>query len=274
MPLKRQAELLGLSRSSVYYMRQPASDQDLMLMRRLDELHWQLSFYGSSQLANERHKKGQDVGRRDVVTLVRRVGIAALYRRPRTSNPVREATVHPYLLSGLAIERSNQVGASDITYLPTAHRFMYLAAIVHVASRKVLAFRLFNTKTADFCIKALNAAIARFSMPEIFNTDQGSQFMSDGCIKVLKDAASAISADGKSRWIDNVSIERLWRRVNYEEVQLQAYANGTKTQMPLARHFNSCNGRRSHQALRYSTLRKYSSMRLQPRSRSRPDDSS
>jgi putative transposase len=253
LPVTRQAELLDLSRSNVYYTPRPLSDRDLDLMRRIDELHLQLPFYGSRKLTRELQKEGHDVGRRHVVTLMRRMGIEAIYRRPRTSIPAREATIRPYLLGNLAINRPNQVWASDITYLPMAHGFLYLVAILDVASRKVLAFRLSNTLTADFCVEALEEALVKFGAPEIFNTDQGSQFTSDEWIKVLDDAGVAVSMDGKGRWIDNVFIERLWRSVKYEEVYLHGYTNGTEARTSLTKYFSFYNARRSHQALEYRT---------------------
>ena len=253
VPVTRQAELLDLSRSSVYYTPRPVCERDLVLMRRLDELHLELPFYGSRKLADALRREGHQVGRRHVATLMRRMGIEAQYRRPRTSIPARGAAIYPYLLSGLAIERPNQVWSSDISYLPMAHGFMYLVAILDVASRKVLAFRLSNTLTADFCVEALQEALAKFGRPEIFNTDQGSQFTSDEWIKVLKDAKVAISMDGKGRWIDNVFIERLWRSVKYEEVYLRAYTNGTEARTALTRYFSFYNARRSHQSLEYRT---------------------
>jgi putative transposase len=253
LPVTRQAELLDLSRSSVYYTPRPLSDRDLGVMRRLDELHLQLPFYGSRKLTRELQKEGHDVGRRHVVTLMRRMGMEVIYRRPRTSIPAREAAIRPYLLGNLTIDRSNQVWASDITYLPMAHGFLYLVAILDVASRKVLAFRLSNTLTADFCVEALQEALAKFGAPEIFNTDQGSQFTSEEWIKVLDDAGVAISMDGKGRWIDNVFIERLWRSVKYEEVYLHGYANGTEARTSLTKYFSFYNARRSHQALEYRT---------------------
>jgi putative transposase len=253
LPVKRQAELLGLSRSSVYYTPRPLSQRDLMLMRRIDELHLELPFYGSRKLADRLRREGHEVGRRHVATLMRRMGIEALYRRPRTSIPARGAAIYPYLLSGVSIERPNQVWASDITYLPMAHGFLYLVAILDVASRKVLAFRLSNTLTADFCVEALEEAIAKFGKPEIFNTDQGSQFTSEEWINVLKGSGIAISMDGKGRWIDNVFIERLWRSVKYEEVYLRAYTNGTDARMGLTRYFRLYNAVRSHQSLEYRT---------------------
>jgi putative transposase len=253
LPVTRQAELLDLSRSSVYYTPRPLSARDLQLMRRIDELHLELPFYGARKLARELRKEGHEVGRRHVTTLMRRMGIEAIYRRPRTSLPARGAAVYPYLLSGLAIERPQQVWSCDITYLPMAHGFLYLAAILDLHSRKVLSFRLSNTLTTDFCVEALDEALSKFGRPEIFNTDQGSQFTSDEWIQRLKDAGVAISMDGKGRWIDNVFIERLWRSVKYEEVYLHAYATGTEARTALTRYFRFYNARRSHQALDYRT---------------------
>jgi putative transposase len=253
VPVKRQAELLELSRSSVYYVARALPERDLALMRRLDELHLELPFFGSRKLADALRREGHEVGRRHVRTLMRRMGIEAQYRRPRTSIPARGAAIYPYLLSGLVIERPNQVWSSDITYLPMAHGFMYLVAILDVASRKVLAFRLSNTLTADFCVEALEEALRKFGAPEIFNTDQGSQFTSEEWTQTLKDADVAISMDGKGRWIDNVFIERLWRSVKYEEVYLHAYVSGTEARTGLTRYFSFYNARRSHQSLEYRT---------------------
>ena len=249
----RQAELLDLSRSSVYYTPRPLSERDLLLMRRLDELHLQIPFYGSRKLTRELRKEGHDVGRRHVTTLMHRMGIEVIYRKPRTSIPARGAAIHPYLLGHLTIERPNQVWASDITYLPMAHGFLYLVAILDVFSRKVLAFRLSNTLTADFCVAALQEALAKFGRPEIFNTDQGSQFTGEEWINVLKGAGIAISMDGKGRWIDNVFIERLWRSVKYEEVYLHGYQNGTEARTALTRYFSFYNARRIHQSFDYRT---------------------
>ena len=253
VPVKRQAQLLGLSRSSVYYVARPLPERDLLLMRRIDKLHLQWPFYGSRKLTRELRGEGHEVGRRHVVTLMRRMGIEAIYRRPRTSIPAPGAGIYPYLLSGLKIERPNQVWASDLTYLPMAHGFMYLVAIMDVASRKVLAFRLSNTMTTDFCVEALEEALAKFGRPEIFNTDQGTQFTSEEWTNTLKAAGVTISMDGKGRWIDNVFIERLWRSVKYEEVYLHAYDNGTEARSALTRYFNFYNTRRTHQALDYRT---------------------
>jgi putative transposase len=222
-------------------------------MRRIDELHLEHPFYGARRLAKQLKREGFEVGRLHVTTLMRRMGIEALYRRPRTSIAAREAKIYPYLLEGLAIERPNQVWSSDLTYLPMAHGFLYLVAILDVASRKVLSFRLSNTMTPDFCVDALSEAIARFGAPEILNTDQGSQFTSTAWTDVLKDAGVRISMDGKGRWIDNVFIERLWRSVKYEDIYLHAYENGREVQAGLTRYFEFYNRRRLHQAHEYHT---------------------
>ncbi|MGC1379699.1 MAG: IS3 family transposase [Candidatus Baltobacteraceae bacterium] len=253
VPVTRQAELLDLSRSSVYYAPRPLSARNLMLMRRIDELHLELPFFGSRKLADALQREGYKIGRRHVATLMRRMGIEALYRKPRTSIPARGATIYPYLLGNLTIERPGQVWASDITYLPMAHGFLYLVAILDVYSRKVLAWRLSNTMTADFCVEALEEALVKFGAPEIFNTDQGSQFTGEDWTGTLKRAGVAISMDGKGRWIDNVFIERLWRSVKYEEVYLHAYTNGTEARAGLTRYFSLYNARRSHQSLDYRT---------------------
>ncbi len=252
-PVQRQAQLLGLSRSSVYYLPRPVSARDLGLMRRIDELHLMAPFYGARKLTAQLRREGHQIGRRHVTTLMRRMGNEAIYRHPRTSIPARGASIFPYLLDSLAIDRPNQVWASDITYLPMAHGFMYLVAILDVASRKVLAFRLSNTLTADFCLAALEEALAKYGTPEIINTDQGAQFTSEGWIERLKARGVAISMDGKGRWIDNVFIERLWRSVKYEEVYLKAYAHGTEARQSLARYFAFYNAVRIHQVHEYRT---------------------
>jgi putative transposase len=253
LAVKRQAELLGLSRSCVYYRPRPVSERDLGLMRRIDELHLMAPFYGARKLAAQLRREGHEVGRRHVRSLMRRMGIEALYRRPRTSIPAREATIYPYLLGGSVSERPNHAWTSDITYLPMAHGFMYLVAILDVASRKVLAFRLSNTLTADFCVAALEEALAKFGSPEIFNTDQGAQFTSEAWIERLQAAGVAISMDGKGRWIDNIFIERLWRSVKYEEVYLHAYASGSEARESLTRYFAFYNAVRIHQIHEYRT---------------------
>jgi len=253
LPVRRQAELLGVSRSSVYYVSRSLPERDLVLMRRLDELHLAHPFLGSRKLTEQLQREGHAVGRRHVRTLMRRMGIETIFRKPRTSIPAREATVYPYLLGEVKIERANQVWASDITYLPMAHGFLYLVAILDVYSRKVLAWRLSNTLTADFCVEALAEALRAYGAPEIFNTDQGAQFTSDEWIATLKAAKIEISMDGKGRWIDNVFIERLWRSVKYEEVYLHGYANGTEARAGLSKYFAFYNAKRTHQSHEYKT---------------------
>jgi putative transposase len=251
--VKRQCELLGLNRTGVYYTPRPIPEEDLRLMRRIDELHLRWPFYGARRLARELSKEGHDVGRLHVGTLMRRMGIEARYRKPRTSIPAREGSIYPYLLGGLSIERANQVWSTDITYIPMAHGFLYLVAILDIASRKVLAWRLSNTLTTDFCLAALEEALAKFGVPEIFNSDQGSQFTSEDWLERLKATGCRISMDGKGRWIDNVFVERLWRSVKYEDVYLHAYQDGREARQRLIVYFDFYNRRRSHQSLDYRT---------------------
>ena len=253
MTVKRQVELLDLRRSNVYYRPKPVSERDLLLMRRVDELHLEAPYYGARKLAASLRREGHDIGRKHVRTLMRRMGIEALYRKPRTSIPAREAAIYPYLLENRVIERPNEAWASDITYVPMAHGFLYLMAIIDVVSRKVLAWRLSNTLTVEFCVEALEEALQKFGPPEIFNTDQGSQFTSEEWLTPLKAAGVAISMDGKGRWIDNVFIERLWRSVKYEEIYLRGYANGHEAQRALSKYFAFYNARRVHETLGYKT---------------------
>lgn len=248
-----QCELLGLNRTGVYYTPRPLSEADLGLMRRIDRLHLDHPFYGARRLAKQLVRECFEVGRLHVATLMRRMGIEAIYRKPRTSLPAREAFIHPYLLGDLVIDRPGQVWTSDITYVPMAHGFLYLVAILDVASRKVLSFRLSNTLTPDFCVAALEEALERFGRPEIFNTDQGAQFTSAAWTDVLKAAGIRISMDGKGRWIDNVFIERLWRSVKYENIYLHAYENGREVQAGLTRYFDFYNRLRLHQSHGYAT---------------------
>ena len=253
LSVTRQCEILDLNRTGVYYTPRPVSEADLKLMRRLDEVHLEQPFYGARKLAKQLQREGFEVGRLHVTTLMRRMGIEALYRKPRTSSPARGASIYPYLLDHLLIDRPNQVWATDLTYLPMAHGFMYLVAILDVASRKVLAFRTSNTLTTDFCVEALEEALARFGSPEIFNTDQGSQFTSADWTDALKSRDIRISMDGKGRWIDTVFIERLWRSVKYEDVYLHAYEDGRQLQTGLTKYFHFYNERRLHQSHDYHT---------------------
>jgi len=241
LPLAGQAKALGISRGSVYYLARPTSDADLALMRRIDELHLEHPFAGSRMLRDMLKAEGREVGRRHVSTLMKKMGVEAIYRRPNTSKPAPGHKIYPYLLRNLAVTRPNQVWATDITYVPMARGFVYLVAIVDWFSRKVLAWRLSITLSADFCIDALEEALARHGKPEIFNSDQGSQFTSTEFIKVLKDAEIAISMDGKGAWRDNVFVERLWRTVKYEEVYLRAYAGVTQARASIGRYLSFYN---------------------------------
>jgi putative transposase len=253
LPVARQCELLGLNRSGVYYTPRPASEEDLRLMRRIDELHLEFPYYGARKISKQLARDGYEAGRLHVGTLMRQMGIEARYRKPRTSIPAREASVYPYLLNDVKIERPNQVWSTDITYLPMAQGFMYLTAILDVFSRKVLSFRISNTLTTDFCVEALEEALWRYRTPEIFNTDQGSQFTSEAWLAPLKARNVRISMDGKRRWVDNVFQERLWRSVKYEEVYLHGYRDGIEARTRLKAYFATYNSKRLHQALDYRT---------------------
>jgi len=249
LPVKRQAELLDLSRSNVYYLPRPVAETDLVLMRRIDELHLHFPFAGARMLRDMLKLEGFAVGRKHVRTLMDKVGISAIYRKRKTSAPHPEHEIYPYLLRNLTIDRANQVWASDLTYLPMKRGFVYLVAIIDWATRRVLAHRLSISMTADFCVDALEEAIAQYGTPEIFNTDQGSQFTSDEFTKVLKANKIEISMDGRGRWIDNVFVERLWKSVKYEHVYLHAYENVSDARQQLTSYFAFYNARRPHSAL-------------------------
>jgi putative transposase len=253
LPVAVQCRLLDISRGCVYYQPMPIAETDLRLMRRIDQLHLEFPFFGSRRLRVKLCEDGFEVGRRHLVTLMRHMGIEALYRKPRTSRGNRRHKVYPYLLKDMAITRPNQVWAADITYLPMAKGFGYLVAVIDVFSRKVLAYRLSNTMTTDFCVEALEEALAHFGTPEIFNTDQGAQFTDADFTDKLTEHQVAISMDGKGRWIDNVFIERLWRSVKYEEVYLKSYDSLTEARRELATYFTLFNTRRPHQSLAYRT---------------------
>ena len=224
LSVSRQAIVLGISRGSVYYKPRPVSDADLKLMHRIDKLHMEFPFAGSRMLQGLLVQEGFKIGRLHVATLMKRMGIEALYRRPNTSKPAPGHKIYPYLLRKLPITRPNQVWAMDITYIPMARGFIYLAAVLDWFTRRVLAWRVSITLEADFCVEAVEEALARHGTPEIFNTDQGSQFTSIDFIKVLAAREIKISMDGKGAWRDNVFVERLWRTIKYEEVYLRAYS--------------------------------------------------
>ncbi|HEY6642473.1 MAG TPA: IS3 family transposase [Povalibacter sp.] len=249
LPLVRQAVLVGLSRGAIYYEPRPLPERDLQLMRRIDELHLEHPFAGSRMLRDLLNAEAQAVGRRHVSTLIKRMGIEAIYRKKNTSRPNLEHTIYPYLLRRLQIDRPNQVWATDITYIPMARGFVYLAAVIDWYTRKVLSWRLSNTLTTDFCVEALEEALATYGTPEIFNTDQGCQFTSLEFTSVLKQHGIRISMDGKGRWRDNVFVERLWKSVKYEEVYLRAYDSVSAARSGLARYFQFYNTRRPHTAL-------------------------
>ena len=238
LPVVRQCELLQVARSTAYYTPAPTSPSDLALMRRIDELHLEYPFAGSRMLRDMLRREGHVIGRKHVSTLMKKMGIEALYRKPNTSRRHAAHPVYPYLLRNLKIDRPNQVWATDITYIPMRRGFVYLVAIVDWTSRRVLAWRLSNTLTTDFCVDALQEAITRYGKPEIFNTDQGSQFTSLDFTQVLKDHQIAISMDGKGCWRDNVFVERLWRSVKYEEVYLKAYDSVSAAKASLGIYLN------------------------------------
>lgn len=249
LPVKRQAEALGLSRSTVYYQPRPVSESDLALMRRIDELHLEYPFAGARMLRDFLTREGVRIGRKHVSTLMRRMGIEALYRKPNTSKRHPAHAVHPYLLRGLSIDRPNQVWAMDITYIPMARGFVYLAAVVDWHTRRVLSWRLSITMTTDFCLEAVEDAIHRHGKPDIFNTDQGSQFTSEAFTGLLKQHGIRISMDGKGCWRDNVFVERLWRSIKYEEVYLKAYDSVTHARESLGRYIRFYNSVRPHSSL-------------------------
>jgi len=249
LPLTRQCRILKLSRSSVYYKPAPISERDLELMRRIDEIHLQYPFFGSRRVRKELETLGHPVGRGHVSFLMRKMRIQAIYRKPRLSTPNWGHEIYPYLLRGVDVDRANQVWATDITYIPMRKGFCYLVAIMDWHSRKVLAWQLSNTMDVSFCVDALEAAIEKFGVPDIFNTDQGSQFTSDAFTGTLKANDIRISMDGKGRWMDNVFVERLWRSVKYEDVYLKGYDSMETLRLGLGAYFNFYNKRRHHQGL-------------------------
>ena len=249
LPITGQAKALGISRGSVYYLPRPVPAADLAAMRRMDEMHLEFPFAGSRMLRDLLNREGIQIGRRHVATLMKRMGIEALYRRPNTSKPAPGHRIYPYLLRGMTIDRPNQVWAMDITYVPMARGFVYLAAVVDWYSRRVLAWRLSITMEAAFCVEALEEALARHGRPKIFNTDQGSQFTSHDFTGVLIKAEIAISMDGKGAWRDNVFVERLWRTIKYEEIYLRAYDTVTEARASIGRYLGFYNARRPHSSL-------------------------
>nr|WP_156962612.1 IS3 family transposase [Salinisphaera hydrothermalis] len=253
LPIVRQCQLLDIARSTVYYRAEAVNNVDDELMKRIDAIHLEWPFLGSRRIGDALADEGLIVNRKRVQRLMRIMGLAALYPKPRTTKPAPGHRIYPYLLRDRMIDRPNQVWCADITYLPMARGFLYLVAIMDWHSRKVLSWRVANTMDDDFCIEALEAAIAAYGTPDIFNTDQGSQFTGIAFTGVLKREGIQISMDGRGRWMDNVFIERLWRSVKYEEVYLKAYDNARQARAGLRVYFGFYNAKRKHQSLERRT---------------------
>jgi len=249
LPLRRQAEVLQLSCSTLYYEPRPVPAAELAIMRRIDALHLDHPFAGSRMMRDLLRGEAIAIGRERVAAMMRRMGIEALYRRPNTSKPALGHKIYPYLLRGLDVARPNQVWAMDITYIPMARGFVYLAAVLDWFSRRVLSWRVSITLEVDFCLDAVEEALALYGGPEIFNTDQGSQFTSAAFTGLLSRHAIAISMDGRGAWRDNVFVERLWRSVKYEEVYLRAYDSVGEARASIGRHLEFYNRKRPHSSL-------------------------
>ena len=249
LPITKQAEVLRISRGGVYYLPRPVPEADLAIMRRLDRLHLEFPFAGSRMLQGLLAAEGSKIGRRHVKTLMRRMGIEALYRRPRTTKPEPGHKIYPYLLRGVEVTQPNQVWAMDITYIPMERGFVYLAVVLDWFSRRVLSWSVSITMEAAFCVETLEDALARHGKPEVFNTDQGSQFTGAAFTGVLIKNGIAISMDGKGAWRDNVFVERLWRSVKYEEVYLRAYDTASEARASIGRYLDFYNRRRPHSSL-------------------------
>jgi putative transposase len=248
----RQCRLLGISRSGLYYQPRAVSAEDMTLMKLIDRQYLVTPFYGARRMVACLKSQHYEVNRKRIRRLMRVMGLRAIYRRPRTSTPAAGHQVYPYLLNGLEIARPNQVWAADVTYIPMARGFLYLVAIMDWHSRYVLSWRLSNTLEADFCVDALEEALQK-GRPDIFNSDQGSQFTSQEFIRVLQSHGSRVSMDGRGSYTDNLFIERLWRTVKYEEVYLKAYRDGSEARVGIGAYFNFYNAQRPHQALGYRT---------------------
>ena len=251
--VRRQCELLQISRSGLYYEPATADAEELALMRRIDELHLKHPWYGSRLLSVTLRHEGRAVNRKRVQRLMRVMGIESMAPKPKTSEPHPEHPVFPYLLRGLEISRPNHVWSTDITYIPMRDGFVYLVAIMDWYSRRVLSWRLSNTQDSAFCVEALEEALSNFGPPEIFNTDQGAQFTAEAFTKPLRERGIAISMDGKGRCLDNVFVERLWRSLKYEEVYLHAYDGVSEAREGIGRYLGFYNDERPHQSLGYQT---------------------
>jgi len=249
LPISRQAKVLKLSRSSVYYRPRETSARDLELMKAVDRLHLEAPFAGSRMMRRLLRSEGIEVGRRHIRTLMRKMGIEALYRKRNTSRRHPGHEVYPYLLRGRTITRANEAWALDITYIPMARGFVYFVGVLDWGTRRVLSWRLSNTLTADFCVEALEEAIGRYGCPQIVNTDQGSQFTSAAFVELVHSHGIRLSMDGKGAWKDNVFIERFWRTLKYEEVYLRAYESVSAARASIAKYLAFYNGRRPHSAI-------------------------
>jgi putative transposase len=249
LAISRQAKVLNISRGSVYYRPRPVSPEDLALMRRVDELHLERPFAGARMLRDFLAREGVAVGRRHMATLMKRMGIEAIYRRPNTSKPAPGHKIYPYLLRGAKVELPNQVWAADIPYIPMARGFVYLVVVVDWFTRRVLSHRVSITIEAAFCVEAVEEAIDKYGKPEIFNSDQGSQFTSEAFTGVVLANGIAISMDGKGAWRDNVFVERLWKSVKYEEVYLKAYDTVAEARASLGQNLDFYNRQRPHSSL-------------------------
>lgn len=253
LSISRQCQLVAVSRSSFYYKPKPVTHQDLVMMRLIDEQYLKTPFYGSRSMTKHFRRLGHKINRKRVQRLMLLMGLEAVYPKPKTSKPHPEHKIYPYLLRGLTIDRPNQVWCTDITYIPLRRGFMYLVAVMDWHSRKVLAWRVSNTLDSEFCVSALEEAIRRYGCPEIFNTDQGSQFTSKAFTGCLKFHGIKISMDGRGRFQDNIFIERLWWTVKYQYLYLHAFENGEELKSGLREWFNFYNKERFHQSLNDNT---------------------
>jgi putative transposase len=253
LSIQKQSRLLKVSRSSVYYKPRPLSADELKLMRAIDELHLEHPFAGSRMLRDFLLRDGVRVGRRHMRTAMRRMGIEAIYRKPNTSKPALGHKIYPYLLRNVAVTRANQVWSTDISYVPMKRGFVYLIAVIDWFSRRVLSWKLSITMDVSFCLEALDEALSKHGKPEIFNTDQGSQFTSEAFTGRLKKESIAISMDGKGRWCDNVFVERFWRSIKYEEIYLHAYDSVSEARNRIGQYIQFFNSRRPHSSLQAQT---------------------
>ena len=251
LSVRRQCELVQVCRSGLYYKPEPTPQAELVLMRRIDELHLKFPFYGSRKLTQQLKRQGLEVNRKRVVRLMRVMDMVAVAPKPNTSRPAPEHAVFPYLLRNVKVHRVNQVWAADITYIPMTHGFVYLVAIMDWYSRRVLSWRVSTTLGTDFCLDALREALGRFGTPDIFNTDQGAQFTDERFTSELLGRNIKVSMDGKGRYTDNIFVERLWRSLKYEEVYLHAYDSILEARKAIEHYLRFYNQERVHQALGY-----------------------